>query len=166
MKQIRKSTIDNFVNNNKILEGYKEGIVAAEDFNRVIESMSKLDSKYEVYKSETAHTNAASPVQANIPFEEETLEQVSIEPDDDRNSVNIIRDDNGKIKFYEFKVLRRDKAPLVGRLTRDEMNNIYRMYSYYGMSITQREISRYFPEYSLIDFKRISSHIHTPRPLL
>lgn len=184
MKQIRKSTIDNFVNNinecissglsraafcahkqlyatyfsvniNKILEGYKEGIVAAEDFNRVIESMSKLDSKYEVYKSETAHTNAASPVQANIPFEEETLEQVSIEPDDDRNSVNIIRDDNGKIKFYEFKVLRRDKAPLVGRLTRDEMNNIYRMYSYYGMSITQREISRYFPEYSLIDFKRI-----------
>lgn len=184
MKQIRKSTIDNFVNNinecissglsraafcahkqlyatyfsvniNKILEGYKEGIVAAEDFNRVIESMSKLDSKYEVYKSETAHTNAASPVQANIPFEEETLEQVSIEPDDDRNSVNIIRDDNGKIKFYEFKVLRRDKAPLVGRLTRDEMNNVYRMYSYYGMSITQREISRYFPEYSLIDFKRI-----------
>lgn len=184
MKQIRKSTIDNFVNNinecissglsraafcahkqlyatyfsvniNKILEGYKEGIVAAEDFNRVIESMSKLDSKYEVYKSETAHTNADSPVQANIPFEEETLEQVSIEPDDDRNSVNIIRDDNGKIKFYEFKVLRRDKAPLVGRLTRDEMNNIYRMYSYYGMSITQREISRYFPEYSLIDFKRI-----------
>lgn len=182
MKQIRKSTIDNFINNinecissglsraaycahkqlyaayfsvniNKILEGYKENIISSEDFNRVIEAMSKLDSKYEVFK--TKAEEKILPIQANIPFEEETLEQISIEPDDDRNSVNIIRDDNGKIKFYEFKVLRRDKSPLVGRLTRDEMNNVYRMYSYYGMSITQREISRYFPEYSLIDFKRI-----------
>ena len=35
------------------------------------------------------------------------------------------------------------------------MNNVYRLYSYYGASITQREISRTLPEYSLVDFKRI-----------
>ena len=32
---------------------------------------------------------------------------------------------------------------------------IYRLYSYYGSSITQREVSRSFPEYSLEDFKKI-----------
>ena len=42
---------------------------------------------------------------------------------------SLIRDESGKIKYYEFKVLIRDKAPLTGRLTRDEMNTIYRMYS-------------------------------------
>ena len=35
------------------------------------------------------------------------------------------------------------------------MNMIYRLYSAYGSNITQREVSRFFPEYSLIDFKRI-----------
>ena len=29
------------------------------------------------------------------------------------------------------------------------------MYSYYGSSLTQRIVSRNFPEYSLVDFKRI-----------
>ena len=32
---------------------------------------------------------------------------------------------------------------------------IYRLYSSYGSNITQREVSRFFPEYSLCDFKRI-----------
>lgn len=32
---------------------------------------------------------------------------------------------------------------------------IHRLYSYYGSSITQREVSRSFPEYSLEEFKKI-----------
>lgn len=35
------------------------------------------------------------------------------------------------------------------------MNLIYRLYSYYGSSLTQRQVSRHFPDYSLVDFKRI-----------
>lgn len=70
-------------------------------------------------------------------------------------TIQYIRDTEGRIIAYEFTVPLRDKAPLAGRLTRDEMNMIYRLYSYYGSSITQREVSRSFPEYSLEDFKKI-----------
>lgn len=65
------------------------------------------------------------------------------------------RGEDGKIQYYMFKVYIQGKEPLVGKLSRDEMNMIHRLYSYYGQSITQREVSRYFPEYSLVDFKRI-----------
>lgn len=74
---------------------------------------------------------------------------------DTKTETNFIRDDEGKITGYYFKVYRRDKTPITGTLTRDEMNMIHRLYSYYGSSITQREISRKLPEYSLVDFKRI-----------
>ena len=125
---------------------YKEGMVSKEDMDAINELWEKsLEDKSSIF---------SQPVEEQV-SDDTTLEQVQLEADDDRNSVNLIRDEDGKIKFYEFKVLRKDKAPLTGRLTRDEMNNIHRMYSYYGMSITQREVSRYFPEYSLIDFKRI-----------
>ena len=125
---------------------YKEGMVSKEEMDAINELWEKsLEDKSSIFSQQVEEQVS----------DDTTLEQVQLEADDDRNSVNLIRDEDGKIKFYEFKVLRKDKAPLTGRLTRDEMNNIHRMYSYYGMSITQREVSRYFPEYSLIDFKRI-----------
>lgn len=81
----------------------------------------------------------------------------SSEPVDSGNYTNIQleRDSNGKIVYYSYKIYRRNKSPLVGKLSRDEMNIIYRLYSFYGASLTQREVSRYFPELSLFDFKRI-----------
>ena len=78
-----------------------------------------------------------------------------VEETDNRSEVNVERDDNGKIIKYNFKVYIRDKAPLTGSFTRDEMSLIYRLYSSYGSNITQREVSRFFPEYSLCDFKRV-----------
>lgn len=74
---------------------------------------------------------------------------------DDRAKVWEERDENGLIKYYCFEIYKRDKAPLVGKLGRIEMESIYRLYSYYGASLTQRQVSRLFPEYSLVDFKRI-----------
>lgn len=70
-------------------------------------------------------------------------------------TVTYVRDNDGKIVKYQFIVPLRDKPALVGSLTRDEMNLIHRLYSYYGSSITQREVSRSFPEYSLEEFKKI-----------
>ena len=78
-----------------------------------------------------------------------------LEKTDNRSEVEVIRDENGRISSYSFTVYIKDKAPLVGNLTRDEMSLIYRLYSSYGSNITQREVSRFFPEYSLCDFKRI-----------
>lgn len=74
---------------------------------------------------------------------------------DDRAETSFIRDENGKIKFYSYQIFRRNKPSLVGKLTREEMSLIHRLYSYYGDSLTQRVISRQFPELSLVDFKRI-----------
>lgn len=70
-------------------------------------------------------------------------------------SVSYVRNDDGKIVRYMFTIPLRDKPALTGSLTRDEMNMIHRLYSYYGSSITQREVSRSFPEYSLEEFKKI-----------
>ena len=81
-----------------------------------------------------------------------TVEQIDT---DDRAETEQVRDEDGKIVSYRFKIFRRDKTPVIGALSRDEMGLIYRLYSYYGASLTQRQISRHFPEYSLVDFKRI-----------
>ena len=84
-----------------------------------------------------------------------TVEEIETIENDERAETQIVRDSEGKVSYYKFKIFKRDKAPLIGTLTREEMNSVYRLYSYYGANITQREISRTLPEYSLVDFKRI-----------
>ena len=74
---------------------------------------------------------------------------------DDIAETSITRNEEGKITSYNYKIFRKNKSPLLGNLSREEMNLIYRLYSYYGDSLTQRTISRHFVELSLIDFKRI-----------
>ena len=74
---------------------------------------------------------------------------------DDKAETSYIRDEEGKIKYYKYQIYRRGKNPLCGKLTREEMNTIHRLYSYYGDALTQRVISRHFVDLSLIDFKRI-----------
>ena len=87
----------------------------------------------------------------------ETLKEVKTEIEtDDRATISEIRDEfTNEIKAYKFEIYRRDKEPITGVFTADEMQSIYAMYSYYGEGLTQRQISRQFPEYSLVDFKRI-----------
>lgn len=179
MKQIRKSTIDNFIANinecaasgltraaycaakqlystyfsvniNKMIEGYKSGVLSEEQFNRVIEAMSKLDSKYMSYIHK--HPNGLElPSEGGI----DAVASTEVLDTDDTSEINYERDADGKIIAYVYKIYKKNKPALSGRFTRNEMNDIYRLYSYYGTSLTQREISRKFPELSLVDFKRI-----------
>ena len=84
---------------------------------------------------------------------------------EDRSHIETIRDNSnsmqigdktvGKITGYKFKILIKDKEPLIGEFTREEMDLIYRLYSAEGSSLTQRTVSRYFPNYTFQDFKRI-----------
>lgn len=74
---------------------------------------------------------------------------------DEKAEIEYIRDNENKIKYYSYIIYKKDKYNLSGKLSREEMNIIYRLYSYYGASLTQRHISRFFPDLSLIDFKRI-----------
>lgn len=74
---------------------------------------------------------------------------------DEKAEIEYIRDNENKIKYYSYIIYKKDKYNLSGKLSREEMNIIYRLYSYYGASLTQRHISRFFPDLSLVDFKRI-----------
>ena len=85
-------------------------------------------------------------------YNSKKVEQVDT---DDRADIAYVRDEEGKIQYYSYEIYKKNKSPLIGKLSRDEMNTIYRLYSYYGDSLTQRVVSRYFVEFSLIDFKRI-----------
>lgn len=80
---------------------------------------------------------------------------IEILDSDDRSQTSYEYDEDGKIQYYCYTIYRRNKNPLVGKFTRDEMNIIYRLYSWYGDSLQQRIVVRYFPSLSLIDFKRI-----------
>ena len=85
---------------------------------------------------------------------------------DDRADISYTRDDDGKIVGYNYHIYRKNKPALIGTLSRDDMNDILRMYSYYGDSSQQRIISRHFPELSLIDLKRILRAFAFSSPLI
>ena len=72
-----------------------------------------------------------------------------------RSKVIYNKNNEGKIVSYFFEIKTKNAPNISGNFAKEEMNMIYRLYSYYGSNITQREISRFFPEYSLLDFKKI-----------
>lgn len=73
----------------------------------------------------------------------------------ERAEVFYERDEDGKIIYYVYKVYKKNKPVLDGRLTREEMYLVYRLYTWYGDGLTARVVSRNFPNLSLPDFKRI-----------
>lgn len=76
----------------------------------------------------------------------------------DNNDISegfIERDDSGRITSYRYRIYKKGKPVLDGRLSRKEMYLIYRLYTWYGDGLTARIVSRHFPELSLPDFKRI-----------
>lgn len=85
-------------------------------------------------------------------FEERSV--TSVERDNTTN-VKIGSEKMGKITSYKYQILVRDKAPIEGELSREEMNKIYMMYSSEGSNLTQRTVSREFPQYTFQEFKKI-----------
>lgn len=75
--------------------------------------------------------------------------------DSDRCKIDYIRNEENRIITYKYEIPIKNKPALRGSFDRNEMNTIYRLYSYYGDSLQQRIVSRQFPELSLIDFKRV-----------
>ena len=74
---------------------------------------------------------------------------------DNRAITNVERDDNGNIQYYTFEIYRKDHPTLAGKLNRREMETVFRLYSIYGANLTQKIVSRKFPQYTFIEFKRI-----------
>ena len=74
---------------------------------------------------------------------------------DDRAITEVERDEDGNIQYYTFEIFRKDSPTLRGKLDRKEMETIYKLYSYYGANLTQKIVSREFPYYTFVEFKRI-----------
>ena len=74
---------------------------------------------------------------------------------DDRAITNVERDEDGFIQYYTFEIYRRESPTLNGKLDRREMETIYKLYSIYGANLTQKIVSREFPQFTFIEFKRI-----------
>lgn len=91
---------------------------------------------------------------------------------DDRAVTEVERDECGKIQYYKFEIFRKGHPVLRGKLDRKEMETIYRLYSTFGANLTGKVVSREFPQYSFIEFKRILrafniyKHDYLPKHLL
>lgn len=114
----------------KILQEHENGTIDVEVFNTIIDILTKLDSSYAIYGTK-------------------------FESDGNEEYTTLERDENDLIKYYKFRINRKNKRPIIGKLSRDEMETICRLYTYYGQGLTRRELSRYFNEWSLEDFKKI-----------
>lgn len=84
-----------------------------------------------------------------------TTVENKLNQDINKSEYVINRDEDGRIKNYSFTIYRKNDIPLIGILTRDELQLIYRLYTNYGSKLTQKEVTRFFPEYSLEDMKKI-----------
>ena len=66
--------------------------------------------------------------------------------------VEIIRDGN-RIIEYKVSVYKRDKNPFIVILTREEVETLYGLYTYYGGNITARNVANEFPRFTLPEIK-------------
>ena len=67
-------------------------------------------------------------------------------------NVEIIRDGN-RIVEYKALVYKRDKEPFTTILTREEVEILYGLYTYYGGNITARNVANEFPRFTLSEIK-------------
>ena len=75
---------------------------------------------------------------------------------DERSVGDSVRDENGRIKHYYYKILINGQPPLEGTFSREEMDKVYRLYSNLeGAGMNLRAVSREFNNLSYRDFKRI-----------
>lgn len=129
-------------------------------YNSIIQTISKIremnqEESEMVSKILTLYKQITTKSSKNFnPKQEYSIAYQDVETDSSAE-ISYERDEEGKIKYYAYQIFRKGKAPLLGKLTREEMDIVHRLYSYYGDSLTQRIVSRYFVDISLIDFKRI-----------
>ena len=86
----------------------------------------------------------ASKVKTEVPLSDEIVE-----------STKYVRDGKGRITGYKFNIARKVGGPLIGTLSRTQMDTLCGLYSRYGADLTAAQTSLDFPEYSLDELNRI-----------
>lgn len=75
--------------------------------------------------------------------------------DDNKSSVTYQRDDSGHIQSYHIEVYKKDQPAFRTILSRENAENIFGLYTYYGGNITSRNVANEFPEYTVPEIKLI-----------
>ena len=75
--------------------------------------------------------------------------------EESRTTLKTIRDENGKIIEYQVDVPVRDKPNFRATISRDEVENLYGLYTYYGGNVTARQVGKEFIRFSLPEIKKL-----------
>lgn len=75
--------------------------------------------------------------------------------DEIAESTKYVRDAKERIIGYKFNITRKVGGPLIGTLSRTQMDTLCGLYSRYGADLTAAQTSLDFPEYSLDELNRI-----------
>ena len=161
---MKRKTIDKFIEHlsKAVSEGLTKGAYSSKYslssgyFNNTKLLIAEAYNSKQISEEEYKHISSLyNEVCGNIVKKSKVVETTDEDIENQRATTELERNEEGSITGYSFSILIKNKAPLKGMLTREEMNEIYRLYSAYGSNISQREVSRFFPEFSLVDFKRI-----------
>lgn len=138
--------------------------VSEKKLREIIKELKSINNKEELSKNPSYYTKIKSTLSNSfIPeeLEKEFLEcyskffKIHKQDTDNKASIFIERDIEGKITSYKFEIYKKNKTPLLGRLSRSDMETIYKLYSIYGANLTRKIVSREFPQYTFVDFNRI-----------
>lgn len=145
----------NKISENKVKELIKElqGISSLKDSNR--KPNYWYTQKQNIVNSDNLSTDLIKEFLDEYNRVKKTTPKTETIETDDRAITNLERDDDGRIQFYSFEIYRKDNPDFIGKLDRKEMETIYRLYSIYGANLTQKIVSREFPQFTFIEFKRI-----------
>lgn len=145
----------NKISENKVQELIKElkGLSTLKDSKRKINYW--YNQKQNIVNSENLSTDLIKEFLDEYNRVKKTQPKTESIETDDRAVTEVERDEDGKIQFYKFEIYRKDNPVFRGKLDRKEMELIYSLYSTYGQNLTQKIVSRNFPEYTFVEFKRI-----------
>ena len=145
----------NKISEKKVKELIEElkGISSLKDSKRKINYW--YSQKQNIVNSENINPDLIAEFLKEYSKKKKNTSKIESVDTDDRAITNVERDDDGSITYYTFEIYRKDSPTLSGKLDRHEMESIYRLYSIYGANLTQKIVSREFPQYTFIEFKRI-----------
>lgn len=138
-----EKTLDSIYND--ILTKTKKGLT-----NLEVKDLTVLTGLYNTYKTKFHQSVKGTTPSNSYKITKET--DLSLEEKYDKRSTNnVVRDENGKIVKYTFKILVRDEPDFIGELSREQMETIYANYPY----VNQRTVSNYFSYLTFPQFKKI-----------
>ena len=145
----------NKISENKVKELIKElkGLSALKDSKRKINYW--YTQKQNIVNSENLSTDLIKEFLDEYNRVKKGSNKVESVDTDDRAITNVLRDEDGNITCYTFEIFKKNRPTFRGTLTPKEMEIIYSLYSTYGANLTAKIVSREFPQYSFVDFKRI-----------